>query len=282
MRAIDVRHLGTERVICCWQVGDVLIDPGPTVSLPVLLEALGEWEPRAILLTHIHFDHAGGAGMLAQRWPRAEIWVHERGARHLAAPRKLVASATMIYGPQEMARLWGEIVPIPAERLHALSGGERLQGGFRVAYTPGHASHHVCFFHEGSGRAFVGDMAGVRVVDGGPTVAPTPPPDIDLAAWRASLETIAAWSPASLALTHFGVADDPPAQLKAVREALAVQAADAAALDVDGFAAAVRARIAAQCDPAVATVYEQASPAESLWHGLDRARRKAAEAAPAS
>ncbi len=281
MQSIDVRHLGFERVICCWQVGDVLIDPGPAVSLPVLLDALDGFEPRAILLTHIHFDHAGGAGTLAARWPDAEIWVHERGARHLADPRRLVASATMLYGAEGMARLWGAIEPIPEERLHILEGGESLEGGFRVAATPGHASHHVAFLHEPSGRAFVGDMAGVRSVPGGPTVAPTPPPDIDLAAWRASLDAISAWQPSSLGLTHFGLAEDPPAQIAAARAALDQQEADAAALDRDGFIAAFLGRIAAACPPEIAAIYEQTAPAEQQWAGLDRARRKAAEAGAA-
>src|SRR5215212_7005461 len=239
MRAIDVRHMGNERVICCWEVDGVLVDPGPQSTEETLLEALGGERPRALLLTHIHFDHAGAAGALVRRWPDVDVYVHERGAPHLASPEKLVASAARLYGGEEGLReTWGEVVPVPEENLHILSGGETVLG-FKVAYTPGHASHHVCYLHEASGTAFVGDMAGVRIPPYDLTLAPTPPPDIDVEAWERSLDTIAAWEPRTLALTHFGAADDPPAQLAAVREALRRQADLAAAHDQDGFMAAV-------------------------------------------
>ncbi|MDX6675759.1 MAG: hypothetical protein QOH11_3177, partial [Solirubrobacteraceae bacterium] len=167
MRPIDVHHLGHERVICCWQVGDVLVDPGPEPCIDTLLEALGGEVPRALLLTHIHLDHAGAAGALVRQWPDLEVHVHERGAPHLVDPGKLVASATRLYG-DEMERRWGEIVPVPRENLRVLSGdGSEVVHGFRVAYTPGHASHHVCYLHENSGWAFVGDAAGVRIPPAG-------------------------------------------------------------------------------------------------------------------
>jgi glyoxylase-like metal-dependent hydrolase (beta-lactamase superfamily II) len=196
VREIDVRHLGRERVICCFALDGVIVDPGPESSHRTLLEALGNEVPRAILLTHIHLDHAGATGALVRRWPHAEVWVHERGARHVVDPSKLVASATRLYG-DDMARLWGEIVPVPQENLRVLAGGERV-AGFHVAYTPGHASHHVSYLHEATGTAFVGDVGGVRI-DGGPIVPPTPPPDIDLEAWRASLDLVAGWRPCARA-----------------------------------------------------------------------------------
>ncbi len=154
MRVIDVRHLGQERVIGAWLADGCLVDPGPTSSVEALLEGLGDERPERILLTHIHLDHAGAAGTLARRWPDVEVWVHERGAPHLADPARLVASATRLYG-DEMDRLWGEIVPIPAERLRVLKGGEKV-GAWRVAYTPGHASHHVSYLHEPTGTLFAG------------------------------------------------------------------------------------------------------------------------------
>ena len=188
MRQIDVKHLGREKVICAFDVDGVIVDPGPQSTEDTLLEALGGERPRALLLTHIHFDHAGAAGSLVRRWPDLDVYVHERGARHLANPERLVASAARLYGGEEGLReTWGEVVPVPEDRLHILTGGETVLG-FEVAYTPGHASHHVCYFHADSGWAFVGDMAGVRIPPSDLTLAPTPPPDIDVEAWERSLD----------------------------------------------------------------------------------------------
>src|SRR5919199_6656015 len=244
MRAIDLLHLGRDKVICCWQLDGVLVDPGPESCVETLLEALGDQQPRAILLTHIHFDHAGASGALVRRWPELPVYVHEYGAPHMADPERLVASATRLYGEEGMRRLWGEVVPVPEQNLRVLAGGERdVEGAFRVEYTPGHASHHVSFLHEDSGWAFVGDVAGVRVPPSPFTLAPTPPPDIDVAAWDRSIELVAGWEPARLALTHFGAVEDPPAQLAACREALHEQADLAARGDHDAFVAALRERV---------------------------------------
>ena len=220
MRQIDVHHRGLEKVIACFEVDGVLVDPGPQSCEDTLLEGLGGERPKALLLTHIHFDHAGAAGALVRRWPDLEVYVHERGAPHMANPERLVASAARLYGGEEGLReTWGEVVPVPEENLQVLSGGETVLG-FEVAYTPGHASHHVCYFRDGV--AFVGDMAGVRIPPYDLTLAPTPPPDIDVEAWERSIDAIAAWEPETLALTHFGTA--PPSQLAAAREALHWQA----------------------------------------------------------
>ena len=280
MRAIDVRYLGIERVICCWQVGDVLVDPGPAPSLPTLLAALGDARPRALLLTHIHLDHAGGAGALVRRWPDLEVYVHERGAPHLVDPSKLLASAGRLYGEAHMARLYGEVAPIPAARVRPLRGGETLPlaGGVRVAATPGHASHHVAYLHEASGRAFVGDVAGVRIPPSSLTIAPTPPPDIDVEAWERSLDRIAAWRPASLGLTHFGAVDDVDGQLAAVRQSLRDLAALARRADADALEHAVRGAIERETpDAAVAQAYATAVPPSHLHLGLARYWRKRAE-----
>ena len=164
MRPIDLEHLGREHVICCWQVDDVLVDPGPESTIDTLLDALGDEQPRALLLTHIHFDHAGAAGALVREWPDVEVWVHERGARHLVDPTRLVASAKRLYG-EDFERLWGEVVPIPERSLRILRGGES-RDGWDVAYTPGHASHHVSYRHSDSGWVFPGDTCGVRLPDG--------------------------------------------------------------------------------------------------------------------
>lgn len=211
---IDLLHLGRPRVIGAWRVGDTVVDPGLSSCLATLLPRLERDPPRAIALTHIHLDHAGASGSLLACFPELEVWVHERGAAHLIDPSRLLDSATRLYGEQ-IPRLWGEVLPVPAERLRVLRGGERL-GPFNVAYTPGHASHHVSYLHKPSRRAFTGDVAGVRI-GAGPVLAPTPPPDIDLQAWRASLDTIERWRPRSLAVTHFGAFEDVPGQDSGVR-----------------------------------------------------------------
>jgi glyoxylase-like metal-dependent hydrolase (beta-lactamase superfamily II) len=269
---VDLLHLGRPRVICAWLLGEVIVDPGPASCLPALLDALGERVPRALALTHIHLDHAGAAGSLARRFPGMEVWVHERGARHLADPSRLLASASRLYGA-EMDRLWGEVLPVPAERIRVLSGGETL-AGMTVAYTPGHASHHVSYLHEQTGWAFTGDVAGVRIA-GGPTMAPTPPPDIDLKAWRDSLELIEGWHPSALAITHFGAHRDVAAQLEELRRYLGEVEGLAATLEAGSFAAAARARVAAAASGEIAATYEQAMPPEQSYAGLRRALERA-------
>ena len=277
MREIDVLHLGREKVICCFDVDGVLVDPGPQSTEATLLEGLGGERPRALLLTHIHFDHAGAAGALVRRWPDLPVYVHERGARHLADPSRLVSSAGRLYGGDEgLRRIWGEVVPVPEANLRVLQGGERdVEGAFRVEYTPGHASHHVCYLHEPTGTAFVGDMAGVRLPPHDFTIAPTPPPDIDVAAWDRSLDTIAAWEPAQLALTHFGTAADPPAQLGRCREALHEEAELVAEHDQDGLVAEIEARVRASLGDD-AESFLQAIPPHHIFLGLDRWRSKQA------
>ncbi len=275
MQAIDVRHLGRERVICCWRVGDVVIDPGPESSCAAVVDALGGDAPRALLLTHIHLDHAGAAGALVRRWPDLEVYVHERGARHLADPEKLIASASQLYGEDNMERLWGEIVPVPEANLRPLAGGETLAGGFRVAYTPGHASHHVAYLHEESGRAFVGDVGGVRIPPCELTLPPTPPPDVDLEAWNASLSTIAEWGPESLGITHFGAIEAPFAQLAVMRDRLVAWATLARELDGEAFEAHIYEEIAAgTSDEETAAAYAQAVPPDQQFAGLERYWRK--------
>ena len=274
MRLIDLRHLGHERVIGCWQVGDVLVDPGPASCLPALLEALGGERPRALLLTHIHLDHAGASGSLVRRWPELAVFVHARGAPHMADPERLLGSARRLYG-EDMDRLWGEFLPVPEENLRVLEGGETLQGGFEVAYTPGHASHHVSYFRDGT--AFVGDVGGVRIPPSTLVIPPTPPPDIDIEAWHASLDRVAAWRPERLALTHFGAASDAAPHLEETHRRLDEQAALARAGDRDSFLAAVRHAIESVADPRAAAAYTQAAPHDQLYAGLERYWRRRSE-----
>jgi glyoxylase-like metal-dependent hydrolase (beta-lactamase superfamily II) len=279
MREIDLLHLGREKVICCFEVDGILVDPGPQSTEDTLLEALNGERPRALLLTHIHFDHAGASGALVRRWPDLPVYVHERGAPHIIDPAKLVASAARLYGGEDgLRRMWGEVVPVPEANVRVLSGGERdIEGAYRVEYTPGHASHHVCYLHEPTVTAFVGDMAGVRLPPHDFTVAPTPPPDIDVAAWDRSLDTIAAWEPAQLALTHFGTATDAQAQLDRCRTALHEEAQLITEHDQDGLVAAVEARVRAELGDD-AESFLQAIPPHHIYLGLDRWRKKFSDA----
>jgi glyoxylase-like metal-dependent hydrolase (beta-lactamase superfamily II) len=276
MRVIDCMHIGRARVIGCWVVDDVLIDPGPTSCMETVLADLDGFRPKALLLTHIHLDHAGASGSLVERWPDLDVYVHERGAPHMLDPSRLIASATQLYGDR-MDVLWGEFVPVPEERLRILKGGERiLEDRFEVAYTPGHAKHHVSYLHLSSATAFVGDVGGVRIMQSDnpptapPAIPPTPPPDIDVPAWHASLELIRAWSPKRLAMTHFGACDDVAGQLSEVGRRLDLWAAFARDHDFPEFDAAVHDEIAASADPQTAAAYAQAAPRDQLYAGLRR------------
>jgi glyoxylase-like metal-dependent hydrolase (beta-lactamase superfamily II) len=266
MRLIDLHHLGRERVIGSWLVDDVLVDPGPASCLDALLAGLDGEVPRVIALTHIHLDHAGATGSLCARWPDAEVWVHERGARHLADPEKLINSATRLYG-DDMQRLWGEFLAVPADRIRVLEEGTR--GAFRVAKTPGHASHHVCYLHEPTGTLFAGDTAGIRVA-GGPTLGATPPPDIDIEAWLESLDRLEAWEPTRIVPTHFGAFDDVGAQLDELRLWFDTWTRPARELPQDEWVAEHHAWVEARTDAATAAAMAQAAPVDQCWLGLER------------
>jgi glyoxylase-like metal-dependent hydrolase (beta-lactamase superfamily II) len=194
----------------------------------------------------------------------------------MASPDRLIESARQLYG-DDMDRLWGEMVPVPESNLRVVHGGETLFGGeFEVAYTPGHASHHVSFLH--AGVAFAGDTGGVRI-DGSPlTIPPSPPPDIDVEKWHASIERIAAWKPSRLVATHFGAAEDVSEQLSELSRRLDDWAARARDQDLETFVAGVRAEVASHVDPKTAAAYEQAAPPEQLYAGLERYWRKRTEA----
>jgi glyoxylase-like metal-dependent hydrolase (beta-lactamase superfamily II) len=268
-------HLGRPHVIGCWEVEGVLVDPGPESSLQTVLDALGDEPPRALLLTHIHLDHAAATGALVRRWPDLEVYVHERGAPHLIDPRKLLASAERLYG-DDMQRLWGEILPVPERNVKVLRGGESVLG-MRVAYTPGHASHHVCYLHEETGTAFVGDVAAVRIPPSDLIVPPTPPPDIDVETWEDSIGIVEGWGPQRLALTHFGPVEEPAAHLAVVRERLREEAQLARELSEADYEARHRRRVEAALDAETAAELLQAVPVDYQWRGLDRYWSKRAE-----
>lgn len=261
-RPIDVKHQGRERVICAFEVDGFVVDPGPTSSV----DALGDLEPRGLLLTHIHLDHAGATGVLVRRFPDMPVYVHERGAPHLVDPTKLLASAKRVYG-EEMDELWGEFAAVPEQNIRPLSGGERFEG-FRVEYTPGHAVHHVSYLHEPTGDAYVGDVGGIRIPPHTHTYAPTPPPDIDIPVWLGSIELIRGLDPQALCLTHFGRHEDVGAQLDAV--AAYLERRKDPVTDLHEFERQVIGETLEAVGPDDAATYFQAAPPDQIWWGLKR------------
>ena len=269
-REIDVRFQGAAQAVCTHVVDGHVVDPGPDSSVGTLLEALGDERPAAVLLTHIHLDHAGGAGALVERWPDLEVWVHENGARHVIDPSRLVASASRIYG-DAMERLWGRIVGVPEANVRILEGDGGARGPFDWAWTPGHAVHHAAYRHRESGLVLAGDVAGVRI-GAGPILPPTPPPDIDVEAWHASIDRLAAWEPTALALTHFGTfADDVPGHLARLHAELDRWAQVARRTDEAGFEAEIRAALAGVEGE---EGYLKAMPPDTLYGGLARYWKK--------
>ena len=291
---LDLHFLGVPRVIATVVLhgagGVALIDPGPSSTLPALRAELeragiGIADLRAILLTHIHLDHAGATGTLVRENPNLRVYVHEKGAPHLVEPEKLIASATRLWG-DEMDRLWGEFRPVPAEALTVLGGGERITAGGRdldVAYTPGHASHHVSYFCAGSGVAFVGDTGGIRRGDDGFVLPPTPPPDIDLELWHESFARIGRWGAATLFVTHFGAYSPVAAHLTEMADHLEHTAGLVkASLVREGsdedreawFTDELRRDLRRRMSQADAHGYEVAGRFDLNWRGLARYWRK--------
>jgi glyoxylase-like metal-dependent hydrolase (beta-lactamase superfamily II) len=291
---IDVEHLGNPQVIAaCLLTGEggpAIVDPGPSSALPTLKRKLAQrglsvGDLEAILLTHIHLDHAGATGTLVAENPRLRVFVHHVGAPHMAQPDRLLASAQRLYGG-EMEHLWGEFRAVPSQNLHVLKGGERIHAGGRtleVEYTPGHASHHVSYFDASTGLAFIGDTAGIRILNRPYIVPPTPPPDIDLELWEKSLDLILARKPERLFLTHFGVAEPVAEHIAQLRERLAQwaemvrvslqnHAEDAAR--ANAFAAAVEADLQKKFSGSESAQYVKGAGLDLCWMGLARYWRK--------
>ncbi len=266
-RLIDTWHLGLDRVIGVWERDGILVDPGPASTIDRILAELSGGRPRALLLTHIHLDHAGATGTLVERFPDLPVYVHEAGAPHLADPARLLRSAARLYG-ERMDELWGPVLAVPERNLIALSGGEVAEG-LEVLATPGHASHHVVYVDPAEGDAYVGDVGGVRIPPGDTVWLPTPPPDIDLELWRASIELVAEREPERLLLTHYGSVDEPRSHLAATLAELERLAASSRDADREGFLAELEGRIDAE--PAeLAERTRSAMPPEQVWMGLER------------
>ncbi|MBI2220929.1 MAG: MBL fold metallo-hydrolase [Acidobacteria bacterium] len=291
----DVRFRGYPGIIATGilhgRAGLALVDPGPQTSLATLTAELRERgmstrDVTELVVTHIHLDHSGAAGHLVRENPAITVYVHAIGAPHLIDPSRLLASASKLYGA-DMQRLWGEILPIPAANVRALQGGERITAAgraLRVAYTPGHAKHHVSYLDEASGLAFVGDTLGIRRAPGTYVMPPAPPPDIDLDAWFESVRRILAWKPSSVFLTHFGPFDHPSSHADELVARLEEWAGLASALlgrtelsdaqRCGRFVEDVRRDLRRRMSAEDAEGYERSGRIDYSWTGLARALSK--------
>jgi glyoxylase-like metal-dependent hydrolase (beta-lactamase superfamily II) len=270
---LDLHHLGRERVIGAYLLetddGPALFDCGPSTCVDRLQRALRErglelLDVRRLLLSHIHLDHAGAAGVLVRLHPELQVHVSEVGAPHLVDPTRLESSARRLYG-ESFDTLWGELAPVPPDNIHIATGNV---AGLECFPAPGHARHHVCYLAQ-DGTLYAGDAAGVRIQPDQVVLPPTPPPDFDLDAWQDTLDEIERRAPTRLALIHFGVVDDPERHLGELRERLP-QWVDRVAKEAteEEFTEAVREDlIAARADLGA---YEQAMPFWQSFIGLKR------------
>ena len=299
---IDTRMAGYSQITAGYLIRadrPCLVETGTAPSAPVVRDALaglgvGPSDLATVVVTHIHLDHAGGVGDIAGLFPRAEIVVHERGARHLADPSRLMASARQVYG-DALDALFGEMAPTQAERIRAVEerGSVDLGGGRSLDshYSPGHAKHHVGLIDSASGDLYVGDAAGVFVPETGDMRPASPPPDFDLPLALESLRLFAALAPARLLFSHFGPVMDVAAALERSAEELNVWVAETrrargAGLDLDHAVAMVRSQTLSRyaalqpgADPAIAVRFERISGAATniggIWHWLDKLDQQA-------
>jgi len=294
---VDLNFCDTPKAIATGvyggDAGVVLVDPGPGSCIDRLagmLKAQGirVSDIQTVLLTHIHLDHAGATGLLVRDNPKIRVFVHEKGAPHVVDPSKLVNSANQLWGVEGVARLWGQVIPVPQENLHVLGEHDRITAGghlFDVRYTPGHASHHVSYLDEGTGIVWAGDTAGLRFTSQLFTLPPTPPPDIDLEAWRESIAKLRAWGPETVFITHFGPYGSVAEHLDHLESSLADVAAMAKrAIDSDAsdeakyeqFKSEVLAYVRRAVPESEMAPLEHVGPLEFNWRGLVRYWKKKA------
>ena len=272
-----------------------IVDPGPGSTLDTLKKQLRAHgasvsDLNTILLTHIHLDHAGATGALVRENPKLAVYVHKLGAPHMIDPSKLLASAARLW-PDNLQQLFGEAVPVPAENLRILEGGETIPLGSRkieVAYTPGHASHHVSYFEDAEGVAFVGDTTGIKIEGHSYVMPATPPPDIDLKIWDGSFATILERKPKRLFLTHFGYSDNPASHIAQFRERLhrwmemtenILQSASSDQAAMESFMTKACAEIGQHLPPQDVDQYAATAGLNLSFLGLARHARKRAQAA---
>jgi len=284
VQLLDLEHLGRERVIGSYLLtGDepALVDCGPASCLPALRSGLAAvdlevGDLRHLVLTHIHLDHAGAAGLLVRENPALLVHVSEIGAPHLVDPGRLERSARRLYGV-EFDRLWGPLLPVPEENVRVV--GERVLG-LEAFPTPGHASHHLSYLTS-DGSCLSGDAAGVRIPPARYVAPVSPPPDIDVEAWERSLDAIAKRRPDRLCLPHFGVVDDPEDHLERCRSALRTWAERARDGSEEDFVRAAEEDLRDEADAGTAAVFQQAGPLSQSYAGLRRYWDKREETAAA-
>ena len=291
---IDTRMAGYDGITAGYLIrGDrpCLVETGTAPSAPVIRDALaglgiGPGDLATVVVTHIHLDHAGGAGDIAAMFPAAQIVVHQRGARHLADPSRLMASARMVYG-DALERLFGVLAPVPADRIVALDdvGTVDLGGGRRLDshYSPGHAKHHVGLVDSETGDLYVGDAAGVYLPDTGDVRPATPPPDFDHQTALASVRKFAELRPSRLLFSHYGPVDRVDEILDRSAEEITVWVEETRrarrvlgpGLDLDHAVAMVRDRTmdryaatSPDADPALAEQFERMSSAAGNVEGI--------------
>ena len=266
---LDLHFGGRERAIGVYLVdtddGLALFDCGPSSTLPALeaglaREGLELSDIRHLLLSHIHLDHAGAAGPLVRANGHLTVWVSEIGAPHLLDPSRLERSARRLYG-DAFDPLWGELAPVPAQNVR-IAGGDVL--GWDAFPTPGHASHHVSYLRDGT--LLAGDACGVRMPGAAYVLPVSPPPDLDVEAWHASVAEIRRRAPERLALIHFGVHKDTRLHLDRLEGELDTWAArvENGMTQVE-FVAVARADAGADADD-----YDQVAPLWQSWQGLRR------------
>ncbi len=285
LEPIDLLHQG-ERVVGAYVLdtgeGPALFDCGPTSCLGALERGLAARglvlaDIRHLLLSHIHLDHAGAAGVLVREHPDLQVHVSEIGAPHLVDPAKLERSARRLYG-ETFDALWGELAPVPEENVRTV--GDRVLG-LEAFPSPGHASHHVCYL-DVDGTLYAGDAVGVRIQPGKHILPVSPPPDVDLEAWSRTLDEIERRAPERLALVHFGIADDPDEHLPRMREGLARWAERVrSGMSQEEFVAACRHDLE-EAEDGDAPYYERAGPLWQSYLGLKRYWEKRAEAEAAA
>ena len=279
MEPLDLLFGGAERAIGVYLLetadGPALFDCGPSSTLPRLKDALRERglelsDVRHLLLSHVHLDHAGGAGALLREHPALTVWVSEVGAPHVVDPTRLERSARRLYGDL-FDPLWGELAPVPRENVRVAAGDA---AGLQAFPTPGHATHHVSYLDR-DGTLYAGDAAGVRIQPSRHIVPVSPPPDIDVEGWHRTIAEIERRDPQRLALIHFGVETGVHDHLSRLAEELDRWAARVRdGLDVEAFVDAARADAGADAD-----LYDRVAPFWQSWHGLRRYWDKRAEAA---